>query len=299
MKNSLTRKLLLAVITLGIAVIATVGSTYAWFSMNTTVEATGMQLTATTPVNVVISKDANTGFQNSITFDSETLNLYPASTDKTLLLSNGTYTFWAVEEGQVIGENGEGGISSTATKFQSSAITTESVGNPAKNYVIAEDIYLKTTAGKISLYLEEIMLADFEGEVDSHAVESSATVGSPAVAKNIYDAIYVALLTDHGTFIYQATGGSGNHTGVLSVSSQGVRTLGSQYAFTQTNNTGDEHLIFNSNVEGAELGTTAEKVTVLVWLEGEDVDCVNAIGGLGVNIGLKFAYKEGSFKNAE
>ena len=299
MKNSLTRQLLLAVITLGIAVIATVGSTYAWFSMNTTVEATGIQLTATTPVNVVISKDG-TNFTNSVEFDTKVVGLYPASTDKSLLAAVHDYTFWAVQEGQVIGSNGEGGKAtegSNGTKFQTTAFTSDAPVN-GKQYFIAETIYLKTTAGKLSLTLKSINLGDVTDQdvIDSNggAVSSSATTSSGT--KNLKDAIYVALINKNGAFIYQADGTSGTVTGVLSVDSNGVWTKGSETVLSVTGAT--ETKIFNVGSDGQELGTSAEEVTVLVWLEGEDPDCVNAIGGLGLNIGLTFGYVEGSFNPA-
>ncbi|MBP5342600.1 hypothetical protein J6Y73_01590 [bacterium] len=296
MKKSLTRKLLLAVITLGIAVIATVGSTYAWFSMNTTVEATGMQLTAVTPVNVVISKD-DTTYGPAVEFESSVRELYPVSTVNGNINSNGSFTFYAVKEGQVIGSNGEGGLSSTTTEFQSSAITAETVAN--HNYVIAEDIYLKTTGGKVALTLSEIQLGNTEllDPVTSDGIPSSANAGTNKLA----DAIYVALCTKNGVFIYQA----GNQEAVSGVSevvtSDGKYVHGSleAYSFSTVNVTPIFDTVTNPNTDapaGLELGTTGEKVTVLVWLEGEDPDCLNAIGGLGLSIGLKFAYVESSYE---
>lgn len=292
MKNSLTKKLLLAVITLGIAVIATVGSTYAWFSMNTTVEATGMQLTAVTPVNVVISKEENTGFAKEVAFTSSVEKLYPASTDISLIDSNGNFTFFAVQEGQVIGSNGEGGQATTGsegTKFQQGFNTT-TVGSGAneKAYLISEPVYLKTTTGKVSLTLKSIDLGT------TTITNSGATIGSEAESGDkIADAIYIALCNKNGVFIYQADGTSGNHKGVKAVASDGTWTPGDTTPLSVVGDT--ETLIFNSAVSGQELGTTAEKVTVLVWLEGEDEDCVNAIGGLGLSIGLEFGYVEDSF----
>ena len=283
MKNSLTKKLLLAVITLGIAVIATVGSTYAWFSMNTTVEATGMQLTAVTPVNVVISKNASTGFANSVSFDKLTENLYPASTDTTLLKSDGTFKFWAVQEGQVIGSNGEGGqaeqTGSNATKFQTTEYTTDG------KYVIAQKIYLKTTAGKVGIALDEITLGD--------ATTPSGAVASSAGTYNIADAVYVALLTSNGTYIYSVNDDDDSVIGIKSVvsSSAGDFTYGDA-AFDLADS---DTPVFGST-SANKLGTTAEEVTVLVWVEGEDPDCVNGIGGLGLSIGLTFKYITDSYE---
>jgi len=295
MKNSLTKKLLLAVITLGIAVIATVGSTYAWFSMNTTVEATGMQLTAVTPVNVVISKTESGTYGPSVEFSSTLNKLYPASTTKTQLTSN-SVAFWAVEEGQVIGENGKGGVSSSATKFQTSAITSEATDSQGRSYFIKEDLWLKTTAGKISLVLEDIKLNTLT--IDSNAVASSATVDSDAQSPyEIKEALYVALITDAKTYIY-AVDGTGTYKGVTAVDSTGTRTISGSDEQTSTIGSSGTHVFDSEQADGAlVLDTTAKHVQVIVWLEGEDIDCVNAIGGQGLTLDLKFGYVENSYRD--
>jgi len=297
MKNSLTKKLLLAVITLGIAVIATVGSTYAWFSMNTTVEATGMQLTAVTPVNVVISKTKNDGFGPSVEFTTQTAKLLPASTTLEQLTSSGV-SFWAVKEGQVIGSNGQGGkatAGSNGTKFQTDVKSSATPDNVGRSYFIKEDLYLKTTAGRISLVLEDIVLGDVTNEVltSGGTVESAATIGSPATTYEIKDALYVALITDQKTLVYRL-GDDGSFKGVTSVASDGTfTTAGSDTQISTTGSNGT--LVFDSAAELTSLGTDPQHVQVVVWLEGEDPECVNAIGGLGLTIGLVFGYKEGSF----
>ena len=301
MKNSLTRKLLLAVITLGIAVIATVGSTYAWFSMNTTVEATGMQITAVTPVNVVISKSENDGFGPSVEFTSTLNKLFPASTTAEQLTSS-SVAFWAVQEGQVIGENGKGGLSSSATKFQTSVISSATRDGEGRSYFITEELWLKTTAGKVSLVLEEIKLNTLFTTPGSSATEvpSSATVGSDAENPyEIKEALYVALITDDQTLIYAVDGTTGSYQGVASVDSTGTRTIKGEKETLATAAVGSAGTKVFSSDDGAPiaLDTTAKKVQVVVWLEGEDPDCVNAIGGQGLTLDLKFGYVEGSYKD--
>jgi hypothetical protein len=261
--------------------------------MNTTVEATGMQLTATTPVNVVISNELNGTYTNAIEFSTQTRNLFPVSTVNANINSDGTYEFFAVKEGQVIGSNGIGGLSNADTEFNSSAITTTSADN--HNYLIKEDIYLKTTGGKVALKLEEIQLGNTDLlDINSGAIASEANEG----ANKLADAIYVALCTKNGVFIYQA-GDSEAVYGVSEVvASDGKYYHGDlvQYSFSEVNDTPIFDTATNGGAAGEELGTSAEKVTVLVWLEGEDPDCLNAIGGLGLSIGLKFAYIADSYE---
>ena len=87
----LSRKLFSATAALGLAVLATVGSTYAWFSVNDKVEVTGMSATTQVSNNLLIS-----GTTDEADFTSGPLNqsrvgkLRPAST------ANGTSFFYTV-----------------------------------------------------------------------------------------------------------------------------------------------------------------------------------------------------------
>lgn len=77
------KKLLASAMALGLAGLTTVGSTYAWFSMNRTVSADGMKVNATTPASLVISQDSNVGTETSIKFDGGVTTLSPATHDET------------------------------------------------------------------------------------------------------------------------------------------------------------------------------------------------------------------------
>lgn len=57
--KSITKKLFIAVLTLGLALIASVGSTYAWFSMNKTVTASGMKVKAVAEGSIVITSTSS------------------------------------------------------------------------------------------------------------------------------------------------------------------------------------------------------------------------------------------------
>ena len=78
------KKLLASAMALGLAGLTTVGSTYAWFSMNRTVSATNMQVKATTPASLVISSSKNMSEnKTSISYGTATNELAPATHDHT------------------------------------------------------------------------------------------------------------------------------------------------------------------------------------------------------------------------
>lgn len=69
--KKLTRKLFLSVFTALFAVVALGTTTFAWFSMNTTVQATGMQAQAKADASLAIAKtDVDTEYKASINFTS-------------------------------------------------------------------------------------------------------------------------------------------------------------------------------------------------------------------------------------
>lgn len=69
--KKLTKKLFLSVFTALFAVVALGTSTFAWFSMNTTVQATGMQAQAKADASLAIAKtDVDTKYKASISFTS-------------------------------------------------------------------------------------------------------------------------------------------------------------------------------------------------------------------------------------
>ena len=54
-------------------------STYAWFSMNSTVTATGMEIKAKTSKNLLISKESNANFGLSVDLQNSTTTMQPAT----------------------------------------------------------------------------------------------------------------------------------------------------------------------------------------------------------------------------
>ncbi len=75
------KKLLASAMALGLAGLTTVGSTYAWFSMNRTVSADGMKVQATTPASLAISTATPVGDATSVNFDSGATTLFAATHD--------------------------------------------------------------------------------------------------------------------------------------------------------------------------------------------------------------------------
>lgn len=73
-------KLLVSAAMLLVSAIALFSASYAWFTMNNSVSATGLELTAATPAIVEISLDGDTWGTNPVTLPATELAMRPAST---------------------------------------------------------------------------------------------------------------------------------------------------------------------------------------------------------------------------
>lgn len=67
-----TKKIIPALVMLLVSAVLLSTASYAWFSMNTQVTATGMQVTVQAPASLLISTESDTGFGNTVALTSDT-----------------------------------------------------------------------------------------------------------------------------------------------------------------------------------------------------------------------------------
>ncbi len=80
MKKNLKTKMFLSVATLGLALVSTIGSTYAWFTINTSAEVTGIDMSVTAGTRIDLKENGVTTSQYRDTFTVKTFN--PSDADK-------------------------------------------------------------------------------------------------------------------------------------------------------------------------------------------------------------------------
>ena len=143
--KKLATKLMISVLSVALAFIALGTSTFAWFSMNTEVTANGMELTAATPINLLIAPTSGGSYLNSATADESTSytgKLFPAS-------SQYGVTFNAIQANQSLDNLAEGdslgGVVTTDglnddIKFQATGVSAFSASD---GYYLKYDYWLK------------------------------------------------------------------------------------------------------------------------------------------------------------
>lgn len=284
--NKNARKLIPAVAMLLVSATMLSTASFAWFSMNNEVSATGMQVNVNAPASLLISNTgADSGFQNTINVNETAaktlghasstngMTLFAAATDEveqdgtitpdsTLIeVDNGEtyegaymdgtvgyvdYVFWLATSGS---EDVEVAIDETTTKF------TTTSGNsallPAFRFAVLMGTGADTNPGEVSV-----------PQVDSEDANNVwAGVDNTEQAPNAYTSTTyndIAAVAQYGY-------------------SEGDSFVANQ-VILQLPGTSD------NNISGT-------KIVIRIWLEGQDEACVNAnsveLGQYGLTVGFK------------
>ena len=262
----LSRKLIPAFAMLLVSAIMLTTASFAWFSTNDQVSATGMSVKATTAENLVISADNSSFGTAPISLsdaDTATANLNPVSINCNSSEKIGTNAFfYAVTDESLATVNYADGNYTTDTVF-------EQINAPAGYYETFE-VYVKVN-GEDGSSFEDIY-------VDSINVTRGAT------QVNISKSLRVAVTNGTKTYIYAPVAGAGYQTAgsIDSIDGDGKPTAAAQ-TITAVND--------KTNGSFGEVSTTAITFTIYIWYEGQDVNCTSAnalsVEDLSISISFK------------
>ena len=278
----LSRKLFSATAALGLAVLATVGSTYAWFSVNDTVTVTGMTAQTKVSSNLLISADnVEANFEAPSLIQTVSGLLEPVST------INGVNFFYTVN-----------------AKADGSAKTAEYV---AYDQAAFRTAYKQPTAVGYVDYSFYLKAVSTEGVADIVAMTKCNLLYNDAALSHDETAWRVAL------FVKETSKTSAGCTPVsdsdAAIETNLVTILDLSTAENQTANSavkaatgaGNVALVVNHDEEAivddtftTVAATKYYKVVVRLWLEGEDTTCTNeTFAALTANYKLDLEFKIG------
>jgi len=272
----LSKKLLMASATLGLAFTATVGSTYAWFAANTNVSVTGMGVKSKVSGNILISEtNAEAAFSTALS-QSRTALLEPASTVNGI---NFFYTTNAAGDGSAAGE---GASKYTTYAEATNAVTEENTGHEYYDAAF-NDTYSATPSSTSQTtafaYVDySFYLKATSSEANQNLVLSRCNMlynGAAITQHTAWRVGVYAVSTSKETTVTDATCAAvGNKKTILTLA--GAANFESGKAVSSTSGTGAVEYNTASTTIGtiAAAGTTAYyKVVVRLWLEGEDTTC--------------------------
>lgn len=253
-----TRKLIPALAMLVVSATMMSTASFAWFSMNRTVNATGMQVQAVAPVNLQISTDGIT-YSNAITsYTNATGKLMPASTvDAT--------NFFAAKDGSVI-NGGDGGVVDSESAVVFEAVSTAVVGS-TNGYYIDYTFYLQLTSpvqAATNIYLSGLTFTED--------------------TKVLNEAARVALFNSENTLvaIYAAATDTAN----------AIAELDDDGTIKSLNPTSASPANDATKVVTIAGGQTQTSVKLRLWIEGQDAQCVNTNAGSTISFAVEFSVKE-------
>jgi hypothetical protein len=205
-----TTKLLMSIIAVAFAFVALGTSTYAWFSMNTQVQVTGMQVTAKTDNTYLLIGDGENDTYQEIQAinpvdsiiewvvsddDSELYPVAPVTTDGELAYFTGSATAAAK-------------VTNAATAAAVANWYTAKAEKPSEATIDAETAEQLTTFNKYVL-VKSVWLTVAEGAQPAHNLTVSATFTAKTTGKDITGA-KLLIVTSDGGFAILKNGASTN-----------------------------------------------------------------------------------------
>lgn len=249
------RKLIPAFCMLLISAMLMGTSTFAWFSMNNKVTATGMQVQAKAETGIVISNSSKSAWADTATASSASAQLFPTSTaDGVTWYHNSS-------------KNADN-ATDYAGNFET--VSTEN----AQNYYLANKFYIRSASN---------------AELAKDLYVSKVTITAPETANsaNLNKAVRVLVKVGGSTFIYCP---SDTSTMEYNVNKSETKTKALSAATTT-----DQKVADVTKIPAAAEGVNPIEVNVYVYFEGEDASCksTNITATLDeLKVSIDFAVKD-------
>lgn len=222
-------------------------STFAWFSMNTQVAATGMQVKATTSKNLVISNNSTKGEGEAASATSSFSGIVTLSPASTQTLAS-TQNFFKVNGEKI--DYTTGAMKDGAAVTAATPVTSGTTGEVVKHtFYIRVDGATDDTFSK--LYVSGITLS--------------------TSSRNITKALRVGVVSGSYGYIYAPVNGATvEYKGLVSAGTYGTNSV-----------VADENVTLTAvNTDTATLGAVSSSayttVDVYIWYEGQDENCTSA-----------------------
>jgi len=299
------RALISAIAMLIVSAIALTSSTFAWFSMSKKAEIEQMDLTVTSPEGILISANAK-AWTSTLT----PAQIFPdGTTTDRMNAYDGNINFLPTDLKPVsiafvqamgslpkvctttLNDRGQG----TVVELNQTTITADAGG------FVAFDLFVKLAENK-TVYFDESVFTDTSGQktltalrvafqnIQTFAINADPATVTAARAMGTTKMLEVDAL--HRSDDAIAAGAADNTkltTKYLSYSGSGnvdknsvFTTMGVDTGATLV--TGDQ----SKDAKSLSLNAGITKLRIYIWIEGQDVDCRNSIGGAQLGVALKF-----------
>lgn len=307
MKNFKKKALLPALIMVMVSVIALSSATYAWFTLGQDATINDLEVNVVAASGIQFSLDAAT-WKSVLTADEikaagifPTGDLSPVSTNAKTN-GNGRLDFYSA----VVNES-DGKLTTSAVSAPAEMGGKLSAGD---GQYITFDLYVKVTS-KANLYLNSLSkVTSANGFANLASRVAFIDQGSVGLDKDAADAIKLKATNGNTAVVWEPNasehvveakqngrvneGGAANnpYKGVAGIASDIPNMPDAQHAALEAVVTTDDHGEGKAGGLIATLEAGINKITVTIWLEGQDGDCVNSASGGTLNTFLKFTKED-------
>ena len=283
-------KLLPAIAMLLVAVLSLSSATYAWFSMNTKVTATGMQVKAVAEDGILISNSDKATWTNSATAKVTSASLVPTST------AGGTTPAWAhntstnaddAQANQNATSYEDLSLKWTNTTFGEGFVdiaggTANSKDDNEKSYVLLNEFYIKSSGNALTLGADKTYK-------DLYINDVTVT----GAANKIDNSLRVLVVVGSAAYIYAPVIDQASGTTTMSYKFKNTTAVTALNATTAAG--------YDKTTSTTSIGNTndsAVKAQVYIYFEGEDANCKSTnIAGINttdlsvsINFGIETAH---------
>ena len=250
-------------------------ATYAWFSLTNAPKVNNLILKAGTTGNLLISNEKTTGFSDSISLELDgECCLRPLTTINGKTFYRPVYASSGMVESVSPSPISDNELNSMVNKIETKG-----------GWLIKKTFYLKATVKDLST-VDVRLMAPIQtresGTVISNVNKNSH--GAEAVRVSFTYDKTTAVLEPNADVITDAANAS--QASLAGWKNMSVIKQGSNYKFS-----GDNGRTYTSDVSDKLFDIPTNKpveVTMYIWLEGADRDCVNEIMGNSINVELRF-----------
>lgn len=284
-KLSISKKLMITVCMLVVSVITLSSATYAWLSMNTVVEAGGMNVQAITAKNLLISLEQNSGYDVSATNATNALavkTLRPSST------VDGANFFAVKKESRSTVEYSSGNYTSD-TVFEKVDAHDASTDLGSNEAVAVSYKYFLKTEGAADDKFTGVQVTSIEVTRQEEVGNQVELTKALRVAIKIGDTTKIFAPVEGATTTYLAIK-------TLQGTSEGkVQTTQQVKPIAEVQPEDNAIGLISVGTDNAkfmtEIGSAAVPVEIVVWYEGQDANCksANALKVEQLGITVKFA----------
>ena len=232
-------------------------STFAWFTMNTTVIASGMKVNAVVPKSIVISTESGGTYSASVDLGmTDAQTLYPSST----VTTQNWYAPDGLIDNRIDPITGDATLTEEGTDFVNLTNWADGLLKDADGtnvYAVNKTVYVKSADAEQAVY----------GLYVSSLTVGGESIDSVVLGSEVSKALRVAVVTAEKTLVYAPNGYDTECNPIASLGGTGgnVGTADSNNFVSATLGSTGSVLIENTEAIDTEI-----EINIFIWYEGQD-----------------------------